>query len=183
MQEGEEQKEDEMEYQDVYVFAGMYDSSDAAKMDFEQLSAMHKAERIGKFQAAVFEKRPDGKVKVLNTTSTTRTTGAKWGAGIGAVLGLVFPPAILVGAAEGAAVGAIAGNLSKGWFKGDIKRIADELAPGQAGVIAVAEATESTNAEMLLAKSQKAEKEHITGNDAEQVKEQLKTGETVGASH
>lgn len=178
-----EKEEDEMEYQDVYLFGGIYDGPDAAKMDFEALSEMHRADRIGKFQAAVFEKRTDGKVKVLNTTSTTRTTGAKWGAGIGAAIGLIFPPAILATTAEGAAVGALAGNLSKGWFKGDVKRLAEELQPGQAGVIAVAEATETTDADIVLAKSQKTEKEHITGDDAVKVKDQLKTEDTVGAAH
>jgi uncharacterized membrane protein len=172
-----------MEYSDVFVFGGIYGDPEAAKTDFERLSQMHKDGTIGPFQAAVFEKQPDGKVKVLNTTSTTRTTGAKWGAGIGAVLGIVFPPSILMGAAGGAAIGALAGNLSKGWFKGDVKRLADELAPGQAGVIAVAEATEALEAEAVLAGSQKTQKEHITGADADKVKEQLRSEETVGAAH
>jgi uncharacterized membrane protein len=172
-----------MEHSDLFMYAGSYADATAARGDYDQLSQLHKDDMIGKYQAAVFEKRADGKVKVIDTVSTTRSTGAKWGAGIGAALGLVFPPAILVGAAEGAAVGALAGNISKGWFKGDIKRLADELEPGQAGVIAVAEAGESLDADAVMTRSQRSQKEHITGEDAETIRQQLRTGETVGAKH
>jgi uncharacterized membrane protein len=172
-----------MEYQDVYVFAGLYGTPDEAKMDYEQLGQLHKQEAIGKFQAALFEKRSDGKVKVMDTTSTTRSTGAKWGAAVGAAIGLVFPPAIVATTAEGAALGALAGNLSKGWFKGDVKRLADQLQPGQAGIVAVAEAGPALEADVLLRRAQKTQSEHVTGEDAEKMKQQLESEQTVGAAH
>ena len=171
-----------MEYQDVFVLAGLYDDPTEARSDYEMLSEAHKQEIIGKFQAAVFEKRPDGKVKVLDTTSTTRSTGAKWGLAVGAAIGLLFPPALVVTAAEGAGIGAVAGNLSKGWFKGDVKRLADQLQPGQAGIVAVAEAGAAIQATEVLTKATKTEKEHITGADADQIKEQLGSEQTVGAA-
>lgn len=171
-----------MEYQDVFVLAGLYDSPEEAKSDYEMLSEAHKKDLIGKYQAAVFEKRPDGKVKVLDTTSTTRSTGAKWGLAVGAAIGLLFPPALIATAVEGAGVGALAGNLSKGWFKGDIKKLADQLQPGEAGIVAVAEAGPALEPTTVFAKATKTEKEHVTGADAEQIKQQLQTEQTVGAA-
>lgn len=171
-----------MDYQDVFVFAGQYDDPQVAKSDYEMLGDAHKSEIIGKYQAALFEKQPDGKVKVLDTTSTTRATGAKWGAGIGVALALVFPPSLLAGAAGGAALGALTGNLSKGWFKGDIKRLGEELQPGQAGIVAVAEAGPALEPTQVLTKASKTEKEHVTGADADKIKEQLSSEQPVGAT-
>ena len=87
----------------------------------------------------------------------------------GAAIGLVFPPALVATAAEGAAIGALAGNLSKGWFKGDVKRLADQLQPGQAGIVAVAEAGAGPRGDRACSRRRtKTEKEHVTGADAEQ---------------
>lgn len=171
-----------MEYQDVFVLAGLYDGQAQARMDFDQLGQMHKQKVIGRYQAAIFEKQPDGKVKVLDTTSTTRTTGAKWGAAIGAAIGLVFPPALIATAAEGAAIGAIAGNLSKGWFKGDVKSLGEELQPGEAGVVAVTEAGPAIDERTLLTTARKTQKEHVTGEDADKMKQQLESEQPVGAA-
>ena len=88
-----------MNYDNAYVYGGTYDSADAARSDYDNLALLYADEVIGPFQAAMVEKRADGKVKVLDTTSTTRTTGAAVGAAIGAVLALIFPPAILLTAA------------------------------------------------------------------------------------
>jgi len=170
-----------MDYQDVYLLAGLYESTAMAEEDFDRISEAHARGMIGKFQAAVFEKRPDGKVKVINTTSTSRATGSRWGLAVGAAIGLLFPPALLVTAAEGAAVGAAAGNLSKGWFKGDIKRMADALQPGQAGVVAVAEAESTIDATGVLTTATMTHQEQVTGADAEEFKERLRSEEQVAA--
>lgn len=162
-----------MEYQDVYVLAGLYDDSSQAKSDWTQLGQMHKEGIVGNYQAALFEKRDDGKVKVLDTTSTTRTHGAGWGAAIGAAVGLIFPPALLATAAEGAIVGAAAGDLSKGWFKGDVKQIADQLQPGQEGIVAVAEAGPTLDEAQILVGAMRTQNEHVTGPDATKMKQQL----------
>ena len=171
-----------MEYNDIFLLAGLYEDPNTARMDYDQLSEAHRRDLIGRFQGAIFEKRPDGKVKVLDTTSTSRGTGAKWGAAIGAGIGLLFPPALLATTAEGAVIGGLAGNLSKGWFKGDVKRLAEELEPGQAGVIAIAEAGPALDEAMILTRAGRIEKEHVTGPDAEKIKEQLESEQTVGAA-
>jgi uncharacterized membrane protein len=152
---------------DVFVFAGMYDDLDDAKADFAGLDTLHAEKWFGKYQAAIFTKNEEGKVEVLDTISTTRTTGAKWGAAIGAVLGVVFPPSILVSAAAGAATGAVAGNLAKGWMSWDIKELADTLEEGAAGVIVIAEATPKEGAEKLLKRAKKMAKREVDVQAAE----------------
>lgn len=160
-------------YDAVFVFAGAYADPADAQADFDALGELHKMDFIGKYQAAIFEKTEDGKAKVLNTTSTTRATGAKWGTAVGAVFGLFFPPGLLLGAALGAGAGALVGNLAKGWFSSDIKQVADELEPGEAGVILVAQATPDLGVEKLLKKARKAEKKEVTGEDKAHVEQAL----------
>lgn len=160
------------EYNDVFVFAGSYGSVEDAKMDYDAIEGLHREDWIGKYQAAMFTKRADGKAEVIDTTSTTRATGAKWGAGVGAVLGLLFPPGMILSAATGAGVGALTGNLAKGWFKSDIKEIAEALDVGQTGVVVIAEATPEVGAEKLLRRAVKAEKKMIDA-DANAAKESL----------
>jgi uncharacterized membrane protein len=164
-------------YDAVFVFAGAYSSEDDARADFGSFKELHNMDFIGKYQAAIFEKTADGKVKVLDTTSTTRATGAKWGTAVGAIFGVIFPPSLIVSAAVGAGAGAIIGNLSKGWFSGDIKEMAEGLEPGWTGVILVAEATPDLGVEKLLKKAQKADKKEITGDDKVEVAKALDSDE------
>ena len=147
--------------EDLFLFAGAYDSLDEAQADFAALGELHNLKFFGRYQAAIFTKDDEGKVKVLDTTSTTRTTGAKWGAAIGGVLGVVFPPSILVSAAAGAGIGAVAGNLAKGWMSWDVKDIAEMAENGTSGVIVIAEATPERGAEELLKHAKKYAKRQI----------------------
>ena len=146
---------------DMFVYAGSYDTLDDATADFVALNTLHAEKWFGKYQAAIFTKDADGKVKVLDTISTTRTTGAKWGAAIGAVIGVVFPPSILLSAAAGAATGAAAGNLAKGWTHWDVKDIAALADEGTAGVLVIAEVTPEKGAEVLLKRAKKLLKREI----------------------
>lgn len=157
----------------VFVFAGAYSNQAEARDDFGAFKELHSMDFIGKYQAAIFEKTEDGKVKVLDTTSTTRTTGAKWGTAVGAIFGVLFPPSIIASAAIGAGAGAIIGNLSKGWFSGDIKDIAEGLEPGWTGVLLVAQATPDLGVEKLMKKAQKSDKKELTGADKAEVDKAL----------
>ena len=139
----------------IIGYAGVYADVEDAKADFEAIKAAHRESWIGTYDAALFEKTADGKVKVLDTDATQRSDGAKVGAIAGVVLGLIFPPSILMGAAVGAGAGAIVGNLVKGFMSGDIKKVADELEPGEAGVILVADATFEAGAEKLMKRAKK----------------------------
>jgi uncharacterized membrane protein len=161
----------------IFLFSGVYHDQDEARADFGSFKELHKMDFIGKYQAAIFEKTDEGKVKVLDTTSTTRASGAKWGTALGAVFGVIFPPSLLASAVVGAGAGAIIGNLSKGWFSGDIKAMADELEPGWTGIVLVAEATPDLGVEKLLKTAKKAQKQEITGDDKAEIQKALETDE------
>ena len=83
----------------IIGYAGVYADVDDAKADFEVIKAAHREKWIGTYDAALFEKDAEGKVKVLDTDATQRGDGRKVGAIVGGILGVIFPPSILVGAA------------------------------------------------------------------------------------
>lgn len=163
-----------MNFDKAYVFGGVYDSAYAAQSDFDALGGFYDDGVIGPYQAAMVEKQPDGKVKILDTTLTRRAAGAGIGAAIGAVLGLIYPPSILLTASGGAAVGAISADASKGWTRGDVKRLATEqLMPGQTGIIVVAEAGPTLDSAAILASAAVTQGELIAAEDVATYREML----------
>lgn len=163
-----------MNYENAYVYGGVYDSADAAREDYGNLTVLYTEEIIGPFQAAMVEKRADGKVKVLDTTSTTRSEGAVVGAAIGAVLAVIFPPAILLTAPVGAGIGAATGDIAKGWTRGDVKRLGEALVPGQTGIIVIAEVGPTAEAAAVLAGAVAVGAELVAAEDRAIVRELLK---------
>lgn len=163
------------ETRSLFLYAGEYETAHEARDDFNAIHAAKSEGWIGKYQAALFEKSEDGAVKVVDTTSTTRTSGAKWGAAIGAVIGLVFPPSILVGAGVGSLLGAGTGNVAKGWFAGDIKIIGENLQPGHSGILLIAEATPDIAVDRILARALSAEA-HAVKDHAEEARKALDEG-------
>jgi uncharacterized membrane protein len=157
----EESKNMADDYDNWFLFVGAYDNEADAQADFEGIKDAKALGFIGKYQSALFTKEADGNVKVLNTDSTTRSTGAKWGAAVGAAASLLFPPGIIAGAALGAGAGALAGNIGKGWSAGDVKELGEALDVGESGVMLVAEATPDVAAKNILKMSQKAAKKQI----------------------
>jgi uncharacterized membrane protein len=147
--------------------------------DYDNLARLYGDDVFGPFQAAMVEKRADGKVKVLDTTSTTRTKGAAVGAAIGAVLSLIFPPAILLTAAGGAGIGAAAGDISKGWTRGDVKKLGEQLMPGQTAIIVVAEAGPTLKAAAVLAGAVVTEAELVEAEHRAALREMLEKDLTL----
>ena len=128
----------------LVVYAGSYADGFEAETDFRDIKAAHHAGLIDKYQSALFTKEDDGKVKVLNTDSTTRGSGAKWGLATGAVVGLLFPPSLIAGLIWGGGIGTLVGHLAKGWSHKDIKELGEALEVGQTGVVLIAEVAEAT---------------------------------------
>lgn len=157
------------ESEGMIVFAGLYNNVEDAELDFEGLKELKHMDFVGEYEAALFTKTDEGKVKVLNTDATERTKGAKAGVVTGAVLGLIFPPTILMGAAAGAGIGALLGNFMKTMSRKDIKEIGELLDEGQVGIIFVGEATLEAGMRKLLKRVAKEMKIAID-EDAEDMK-------------
>jgi uncharacterized membrane protein len=167
-----------MNYDNAWVFGGTYDSTTEARVDYDNLEVLYTDEIIGPYQAAMVEKRSDGKVKVLDTTSTDRAEGAAVGAAIGAMLAIIFPPAVLVTAPVGAGFGAAAGDISKGWTRGDVKRLGEALVPGETGIIVIAEAGATIEAAAVLATATAVQAELVAAESRATVREMLEKDQT-----
>jgi uncharacterized membrane protein len=78
----------------LIVYAASYGNIDDAAADFEGIKLLNREKFVGGYESALFEKREDGKVKIINTDASQRGWGAKAGLVAGAVVGLIFPPSI-----------------------------------------------------------------------------------------
>jgi uncharacterized membrane protein len=105
-------------------------------------------------QAAIVSKRPDGKIRFLETDDTTAAEGAWTGAGIGALaglLGILFTPVALLSLPIGAAVGALVGKLRDTGFEDDaLKAMGEDLDAGHSALVAVVDADGVEKAKRLL---------------------------------
>ena len=75
----------------IIGYAGVYANVEDAKADFQFIKEAHRENWIGTYDAALFEKTAEGKVKVLDTDATQRKDGAAVGAIVGGVLALDLP--------------------------------------------------------------------------------------------
>jgi uncharacterized membrane protein len=129
------------------VYVGVYGDVDSATADYELVKDLHtKAHLIDAYDAAVVERRADGKVKIVAKHETPTRVGGVLGGGIGLATGLavaLFPFAAIGGgllaasSAGGAALGALAGHAAAGMSREDLKVLGEQLDNGQAGLIVV----------------------------------------------
>ena len=135
------------------------------------------ADLIDAYDAAVVERKADGKVKIIKKHETPTRVGGVFGGGVGLATGLVialFPAAAIGGGlllgttAGGAALGLIAGHAAAGMSRNDLKELGDALDAGQAGLVVVAVAdmeakvrTTMQRAEQVQAKELRADQEAL----------------------
>jgi uncharacterized membrane protein len=133
---------------DIFLaLVGVYDNVEAAEADYELVKELHtKADLIEAYDAAVVERRADGKVKIRKKHETPTRAGGVMGAGVGLATGLVvalFPFAAIGGGllavttGGGAALGAVAGHAAAGLSRQDLKDFGEQLDAGQAGLVVV----------------------------------------------
>jgi len=165
----------------IVVYAGTYDALDDAQIDFDLIKDAHRDHWIGTYDAALFEKTFDGKVKVIDTDATQRVEGAGIGLIVGAVIGLLFPiwlvPAAAAGAALGSAAlgsafGAVIGDISKGFSRKDVKELGEQLDGGTSGIVLVADETFDVGAERLFKHAKKMAKKRVDA-DAKELKREI----------
>ena len=121
---------------------------DAAKADYQAVHDLHtKDGLIGAYDAAVIERKENGKVKIVKKHETPTRVGGVGGGTLGLATGLVialFPAAAIGGGllaattAGGAALGAVAGHAAAGMSRKDLKELGEHLDKGQAGLVVVA---------------------------------------------
>ena len=72
------------------VYAGVYDNANDANADYDAVKALHTdAGLIDAYDAAVIERRADGKVKITKKHETPTRAGGVLGGGVGLAAGLV----------------------------------------------------------------------------------------------
>ena len=121
-----------------FVLAASYDDVQAAEADYEAVKDLYKVAGLGHdFDASVITRGDDGKSRVIKKHEESTRHGLKWGLAIGAATA-IFPAIGLVGGmAAGAGIGAAVGHVKGGMKDADLKKVADTLEQGQAGLIVV----------------------------------------------
>ena len=134
---------------DTFIaYSGVYANVEAALADYDAVHALHtEAGLIDAYDAAVVERKTDGKVKIVKKHETPTRVGGVLGGGVGLATGLVialFPAAAIGGGlllatgGGGAVLGALAGHAAAGMSRNDLKELGEGLDSGQAGLVVVA---------------------------------------------
>ena len=153
---------------DTFIaLVGVYDSVDDAEADYELVKELHtKANLIDAYDAAVIERRADGKVKITKKHETPTRAGGVLGGGVGLATGLVvalFPFAAIGGGllavttGGGAVLGAVAGHAAAGMSRHDLKELGEHLDAGQAGLVVVGVADMQSKIEPVTRLANKVE--------------------------
>jgi uncharacterized membrane protein len=150
----------------MILYAAQYDALDPAKEDFADIKELHKEKFVGFYDAALFTKKDDGKVKIIDTDESGRARGTVIGLVAGGVLGLIFPPTLLL-TGMGAGAGALLGHLTTGMPRGDIKELGDMLDAGQAGIILIGETTMEEGFDRLAKRATKVAKKQVDASAAD----------------
>ena len=159
-----------------FAYLGVYQDLDDAKADYEAVKDLHvELGLIDAYDAAIVERRPDGKVKIVKKHETPTRVGGVLGGGVGLATGLVialFPAAaigtgLLAGtAAGGALLGAVAGHAAAGMSRSDLKEAGEALDAGTAGLVVVGVSDLESKIERAMAKAQKVEAKELKADAA-----------------
>jgi uncharacterized membrane protein len=172
------QKEDSVPIDTLLVYSGVYAKVEDALSDYDAVHDLHtKAGLIDAYDAAVVERKPDGKVKIVKKHETPTRVGGVLGGGAGLATGLVialFPAAAIGGGlllatgGGGALLGSLAGHAAAGMSRSDLKELGEDLDKGQAGLVVVAVSDMESkveaamkHAEKIQAKEMKADQKEI----------------------
>ena len=152
------------------AYVGVYPSVAAAVEDYELVKDLHtEVGLIDAYDAAVIERRDDGKVKITRKHEVL-------GGGVGLATGLVvalFPFAALGGGllaattAGGAVLGAVAGHAAAGLSRSDLKELGEHLDAGQAGLVVVGVSDMGAKIERAMAHAEKVQAKQLKVDNAE----------------
>ena len=161
----------------LVAFVGVYDSDDDAKADYELVKDLHtEAGLIDAYDAAIVERREDGKARIVKKHETPTRVGGVLGGGIGLATGLVvalFPFAAVGGGllagttAGGAILGAVAGHAAAGMSRHDLKELGEQLDTGTAGLVVVAVSDMGAKVERAMKRAEKLQQKQLEADTAE----------------
>ena len=158
------------------VIVGVYPDVESADADYDLVKTLHsEAELIDAYDAAVVQRRVDGKVKIVRKHETPTRMGGVLGGGVGLATGLVvalFPFAAIGGGllaattAGGAILGAVAGHAAAGMSRHDLKELGEHLDAGTAGLIVVAVSDMGAKVEKAMERATKIEQKQLEADNA-----------------
>ncbi len=161
-------------YDTFIVFTSTYSNVEDAVHDFEAVKTLYNELKIiDTYDAAVLERKPSGRVKIVKKHEQPTRDGLKIGAGLGLATGVaiaLFPGAAigagLVAASTGvgAIFGALAGHVTGGMTRGDLKDLGENLDTGSAGLIVIVASNVEEKVEKALKKAAKTIKKHVKAN-------------------
>ena len=162
---------------DTFIaFVGVYSDVADADADYQLVKDLHTKEGlIDAYDAAVIQRRADGKVKITKKHETPTRAGGVLGAGVGLATGLVvalFPFAAIGGGllavttGGGAVLGAVAGHAAAGMSRHDLKELGEHLDAGQAGLVVVGVSDMGAKIEKAMKKAQKVETKELKADTA-----------------
>lgn len=173
----------------LMVYAGVYDGVGDAEADYELVKELHtEAGLIDGYDAAVIERRQDGKVKMVKKHETPTRVGGVLGGGIGLATGLVvalFPFAAIGGGllaattGGGAILGAVAGHAAAGMSRDDLKELGEHLDAGQAGLVVVAVSDMGAKVERAMNRAAKLQQKEITADTAKIERDAASAGQSA----
>src|SRR6478672_2424075 len=160
---------------DTFIaFVGVYDNVSDADADYALVKDLHTKENlIDSYDAAVIERRADGKVKITKKHETPTRVGGVLGGGVGLATGLVvalFPFAAIGGGllaattAGGAVLGAVAGHAAAGMSRHDLKELGEQLDAGQAGLVVVGVSDMGAKIEHEMRRAEKVQRKQLTAD-------------------
>jgi uncharacterized membrane protein len=163
---------------DTFIaYVGVYDNVSDADADYALVKDLHTKENlIDSYDAAVIQRRADGKVKITKKHETPTRAGGVLGGGVGLATGLVvalFPFAAIGGGlllattAGGAVLGAVAGHAAAGMSRHDLKELGEHLDAGQAGLVVVGVSDMGAKIERAMKKAKKLEAKELKADTAE----------------
>ena len=159
------------------AYVGVYPDAAAADADYDLVKDLHtEAGLIDAYDAAVIERRADGKVKITRKHETPTRVGGVLGGGVGLATGLVvalFPFAgigaglLAATTAGGAVLGAVAGHAAAGMSRSDLKELGEHLDAGQAGLVVVGVSDMGAKIEQAMRRAEKLETKQLKADNAE----------------
>ena len=159
-----------------FAYLGVYSDLDDAKADYEAIKDLHtELGLIDAYDAAIVERREDGKVKIVKKHETPTRAGGVLGGGVGLATGLVIAlfPAAAIGTgllapttAGGALIGSLAGHAAAGMSRSDLKEAGEALDAGTAGLVVVGVSDLESKIEHAMKKAEKIEAKELKADAA-----------------